>query len=149
MSKKTKQSGQSVGDALRSWFTVGVIILAAIISYLVFTYVMGNPAFFEGGNREGRVLGGNYLAIIYKGGFVVPLLMTVLLVLFTFTIERAITLTRATGKGSINVFVKNLQTQLDNNEIDQAIESCDKQKGSLANVMKAGLLRYKALQSDT
>ncbi len=149
MSKKTKQSGQSVGDALRSWFTVGVILVAAAISILVFIYVMGNPAFFEGGNREGRVLGGNYLAIIYKGGWVVPLLMTVLLVLFTFSIERAITLMRARGKGRINVFVKTLQTQLDNNEIDQAIEGCDRQKGSLANVMKAGLLRYKALQADT
>jgi len=149
MSKTKKQSGQAIGDALRSWFTVGVIIVAAVISYFVFTYVMGNPAFFEGGNREGRVLGGNYLAIIYKGGFVVPLLMTVLLVLFTFTVERAITLTRAKGKGRINVFVKDLQIQLDNNEIDAAIEGCDKQKGSLANVMKAGLLRYKSLQTDT
>jgi biopolymer transport protein ExbB len=149
MSKTTKQSGQSIGDALRSWFTVGVIIVAAVISYLVFTYVMGNPEFFEGGNREGRVLGGNYLAIIYKGGFVVPLLMTVLLVLFTFSIERAITLMRAQGKGSINVFVKTLQGQLNNNELDEAIKGCDKQKGSLANVMKAGLLRYKALQADT
>jgi biopolymer transport protein ExbB len=149
MSKTKKQSGQSIGNALRSWFTVGVILVAAAISILVFIYVMGNPAFFEGGNREGRVLGGNYLAIIYKGGWVVPLLMTVLLVLFTFSIERAITLVRAKGKGRINVFVKNLQTQLDNNEIDQAIEGCDKQKGSLANVMKAGLLRYKALQVDT
>ena len=149
MSKTTKQSGQSIGEALGSWFTVGVILLAAVISILVFVYVMGNPSFFEGGNREGRVLGGNYLAIIYKGGWVVPLLMTVLLVLFTFSIERGITLARAKGKGRINVFVKTLQTQLDNNELDEAIAGCDKQKGSLANVMKAGLLRYKALQKDT
>jgi biopolymer transport protein ExbB len=149
MSKTAKKSEQSIGEALGSWFTVGVILLAAAISILVFIYVMGNPAFFEGGNREGRVLGGNYLAIIYKGGWVVPLLMTVLLVLFTFSIERGITLARAKGKGRINVFVKTLQTQLNNNEIDEAIAACDKQKGSLANVMKAGLLRYKALQADT
>ncbi|MCX6249233.1 MAG: MotA/TolQ/ExbB proton channel family protein [Bacteroidetes bacterium] len=149
MSKTAKKSEQSIGDALGSWFTVGVILVAAAISILLFIYVMGNPAFFEGGNREGRVLGGNYLAIIYKGGWVVPLLMTVLLVLFTFSIERGITLARAKGKGRINVFVKTLQTQLNNNELDEAIAGCDKQKGSLANVMKAGLLRYKALQGDT
>jgi len=38
---------------------------------------------------------------------------------------------------------------LNNNEIDQAIVACDKQKGSIGNVMKAGLKKYKELQSDT
>jgi biopolymer transport protein ExbB len=32
--------------------------------------------------------------------------------------------------------------------IEDAIVACDKQKGSLANVMKAGLSRYRALESD-
>jgi len=79
---------------------------------------------------------------------IVPLLMTVLLVLITFSIERGITLARAGGKGRINVFVKNLQNYLANDKIEDAIVACDKQKGSLANVMKAGLLRYRALQKD-
>lgn len=116
---------------------------------MVFKYVMGAPINFEGGNPEGRPIPGNYLAMIYKGGYIVPLLMTVLLVLITFSIERGITLRRAKGKGRINVFVRNLQNYLANNKIDEAIAACDKQKGSLANVMKAGLLRYRSLQSDT
>jgi biopolymer transport protein ExbB len=33
-------------------------------------------------------------------------------------------------------------------KIEEAIEACDKQRGSLANVMKAGLLRYRDLQKD-
>ena len=158
MSKTTKQGGQSIGDALKSWFTVAVIILSAVIALIVFLKVMGNPINFEGGadliknkvpSDKWHPVPGNYLAMIYKGGYIVPLLMTVLLVLITFSIERGITLTRARGKGKLNVFVKKLQGFLAEDKIEDAISTCDKQKGSLANVMKAGLLRYRALQKDT
>jgi len=135
-------------DALRSVFTLGAMIIALIVSYLLFKFVMGNPINFEGNNPAGTPLPGNYLGIIYKGGMIVPLLMTVNLILIIFSVERLITLTRASGKGRINVFVKNLQTLLDNNKIEDAIVACDKQKGSLANVMKAGLVRYRSLQDD-
>jgi len=149
MSKTSNKGGQSLGNALRSTFTLGAMIISLIVSWLVFKYVMGSPLNFEGGNPEGTPLPGNYLAIIYKGGFIVPLLMTVNLILIIFSIERAITISRARGKGRINIFVKNLQNLLDNDKIEDAIVACDKQRGSLANVMKAGLMRYRALQHDT
>jgi biopolymer transport protein ExbB len=148
MSKTTKKGGQTLGDALLSAFTLVVMVIAFVISMLVYKYVMGNPVNFEGGNPAGTPLPGNYLAMIYKGGFIVPLLMTVVLVLFIFVIERAITIRRANGKGRINVFVKQLQEYLAEDKIEDAIVACDKQKGSLANVMKAGLMRYRALQKD-
>jgi biopolymer transport protein ExbB len=148
MSKTSNKGGQTLGNALRSTFTLGAMIVSLIVSWLVFKYVMGSPLNFEGGNPAGTPLPGNYLAIIYKGGFIVPLLMTVNLILIIFSIERAITITRAKGKGRINVFVKNLQTLLNEDKIEDAIVACDKQRGSLANVMKAGLLRYRALQHD-
>jgi biopolymer transport protein ExbB len=146
MSNKSSKGG--LMEALRSVFTLGAMIIALIVSYLLFKFVMGNPINFEGNNPAGTPLPGNYLGIIYKGGMIVPLLMTVNLILIIFSIERVITLTRASGKGRINVFVKNLQGLLDNNKIEDAIVACDKQKGSLANVMKAGLVRYLALQDD-
>ena len=146
MSNKSSQGG--LMEALRSVFTLGAMIIALIVSYLLFKFVMGNPINFEGNNPAGTPLPGNYLGIIYKGGMIVPLLMTVNLILIIFSVERLITLTRASGKGRINVFVKNLQTLLDNNKIEDAIVACDKQKGSLANVMKAGLVRYRSLQDD-
>jgi biopolymer transport protein ExbB len=86
--------------------------------------------------------------MVYKGGYIVPLLITLIIVLLTFTIERALTLRKAQGTGATNVFVTNLQNYLKNNQIEQAIASCDKQKGSIGNVMKAGLIKYKELQSD-
>ena len=137
-----------MGDALRSTFTIGAMLVALVVSILIYKYLMGNPVNFEGGNPDGHPLPGNYLAMIYKGGFIVPLLITVNLILIIFSIERAITLSRAKGKGRINVFVKNLQNDLANDKIEDAIAACDKQKGSLANVMKAGLMRYRALQND-
>jgi len=148
MSKKNKQGGQGLGDSLRSIFTSGAIIVAFIISLLIFKLVMGNPINFEGGNPAGAPLPGNYLGIVYKGGWVVPVLMTINLVLLIFSVERLITISKAKGRGRINVFVKKLQNFLDANQIDDAVDACDKQRGSLANVMRAGLLRYKALKDD-
>jgi len=74
--------------------------------------------------------------------------MTIVLVLIIFIIERTITLTRAKGKGRLNTFVSELQADLASDKIEEAMEACDRQKGSLANVMKAGLTRYRDLQKD-
>lgn len=148
MSNK-KSQGQSFKDAMMSAFAVTAILIAFIVSFIIYKYVMGSPANFEGGNPAGHPLPGNYLAMIYKGGMIVPLLMTCLLTVIIFTIERFIMLRRARGKGSVNVFVRNVQNALANDKIDEAIVICDKQKGSVANVMRAGLKKYKELKADT
>jgi len=144
----SKQGSSAFMDALKGVFAPLVIIIAYIACLLLFNNVMGNPVNFEGGNPAGHALEGNYLAIIYKGGFIVPFLFTCITVVVVFLIERLFTLSRAKGKGRINVFVRNLQQLLAADKIEEAIEKCDKQKGSLANVMKAGLLRYRDLQKD-
>ena len=149
MSKTQKQNdGQKLGDALRSLFATSTILISLIIAILIFKFVMGNPVNFEGGNPAGHPMPGNYLAMIYKGGFIVPILITNLLVLITFSIERFVTIRKARGKGRLNVFVKKMQGLLSAGQIDQALAECDKQRGSLANVMKAGLHRYKELEND-
>jgi biopolymer transport protein ExbB len=143
------KNGQSLKEALRSAFATGAILIALAIAFLIYYYVLGSPVNFEGGNPEGKPIAGNYLAMVYKGGMIVPLLITLIIVLLTFTFERFFTLRKAKGTGATNAFVSNLQTLLNNNQIDQAIAACDKQKGSIGNVMKAGLVKYKELQSDT
>ena len=142
------KQGSSFKDVLQNVFAVSAILIAFVVSYLLFTLVMGNPTNFEGGNPHGRALEGNILGIVFKGGFIVPILMTCVLVLIIFIFERAITLSRAKGKGRLNTFVHNLQIQLAEDKIEEAMDQCDTQKGSLANVMKAGLLRYRDLQKD-
>jgi biopolymer transport protein ExbB len=142
------KQGSSFKDALQNVFAVSAILIAFIVSYILFTQVMGNGVNFEGGNNKMAALEGNFLGIIYRGGFIVPVLMTCVLVLIIFIFERGITLSRARGKGRINAFVHNLQSLMAEDKIEEAMDACDQQKGSLANVMKAGLMRYRDLQKD-
>jgi len=142
------KQGSAIKDALQNVFAASAILIAFVVSYLLFVNVMGNPVNFEGGNPKGHAMEGNYLGIIYKGGYIVPILMTCVLVLIIFVFERTITLSRAKGKGRLNSFVRNLQQLLAEDKIEEAMEACDKQKGSLANVMRAGLARYRDLQKD-
>jgi biopolymer transport protein ExbB len=142
------KQGSSFKDVLQNAFATSAILIAFIIAWLLFVNIMGNPVNFEGGNPKGHPIEGNYLGIIYKGGFVVPILMTCVLVLIIFTFERMITLSRAKGKGRLNSFVRQLQILLAEDKVEEAIVACDKQRGSLANVMKAGLSRYRDLQKD-
>lgn len=140
--------GQSLKDALKSSFVLAVILLCALAGYIIWSQIMGSPVNFEGGNNAGHPIPGNYLAIVYKGGFIVPILIAINLILLTFIIERMISLSAASGKGNLNAFVRELQTKLNDNKIEEASNLCDKQRGSLANVMKAGLSRYRLLQAD-
>jgi biopolymer transport protein ExbB len=143
----SSQASKSSG-VMGVFFNVAAIVLAIIASWLIYKNVMGNPVNFEGHNPAGHPLPGNYLAIIYKGGAIVPILIACILVLLTFSIERAITLARAKGRGRLNVFVKNIQNSIAANQIEESQAACDKQKGSLANVVQAGLKRYRELQAD-
>lgn len=140
--------GQTLAEALKSTFVLVVMVLCLVVAWLIFTRIMGNPINFEGGNPEGHPLPGNYLAIVYKGGFIVPILIAINLILLSFVVERFIMLARAKGRGNLNAFVRNIRDLLKDDKIEEASKLCDKQRGSLANVLKAGLHRYRDLQAD-
>lgn len=86
---------------------------------------------------------------IYEGGIIVPLLIGMFLMVIVFSIERFLTISRALGKGSIADFIRRVQYHLANRNIDAALSECDKQRGSVANVMKAGLRKYKEMTTNT
>ena len=65
-----------------------------------------------------------------------------------FSIERFLTISKATGKGSISEFVRKVQYHLANKNVDAALSECDKQQGSVGNVMKAGLRKYKEMIAE-
>ncbi|MBI3234226.1 MAG: MotA/TolQ/ExbB proton channel family protein, partial [Bacteroidetes bacterium] len=54
----------------------------------------------------------------------------------------------AKGSGSVSNFVCSIKSKLDASQIDEAIAMCDKQKGSVANVMRAGLDKYKEMSTS-
>jgi biopolymer transport protein ExbB len=86
---------------------------------------------------------------MYEGGIIVPILIATFLTVVVFVIERFLTISKATGKGNIAEFIRKVQYHLANRNVDQAIAECDRQKGSVGNVMKAGLRKYKEMIGNT
>jgi biopolymer transport protein ExbB len=139
---------KALKEFFSSVFNALVIIICFVISLYIYMKVMGNPINFMENNPKGSPLPGNYLGIMYKGGPIVPLLLTVVLTLLTFVVERFISLSRANGRGSVVKFVREVQLLLKEDKIDEVRQRCDKQRGSLANVIKSGISRYRELQND-
>lgn len=126
-------------------FAVIVIPVLIVVSYIFYFTVLGDSSNFEGGNPENHPLPGNYFGIVYKGGLIVPLLMSFFLMVITFSTERFLTITKASGSGSLPEFVRVIKGKLSSNDINGAIEACDNQKGSVGNVTKAVMERYKVV----
>src|SRR5687768_4469177 len=147
-----QKSSSSLGDSLKSTFAATVIPLEIVIAFLIYFFILGDPANFQNGDPSGHPITDgwrSYLGLIYKGKVVVAILIALLLITITFGIERLITISSATGKGSIKKFVTKIRSLLATNNINQAIAECDKQRGSVANVVKAGLLKYNELAKTT
>jgi biopolymer transport protein ExbB len=140
--KTTQSSSSSLSDSLKSGFAASVILIELIIGFLIWKFVLGAPENFVGNDPNNHPLEGNYLGIFYKGGYLVPLAIGLLLMAFTFAIERQLTIGRAKGKGSVKSFVARIRSLVASGNINGALAECDKQKGSVANVVKAGLIRY-------
>jgi biopolymer transport protein ExbB len=128
--------------------TNGILILAAIvIGWVLYLFVLGNGANFEEGDNEKHPL--NIMGIMFKGGIIVPLLIAIILIVITFTIERFITLGKVSGKGNVQAFVQKIRGFIANGQVNEAIAECDKQKGSIANVVRNGLEEYARVEKDT
>lgn len=86
---------------------------------------------------------------IYQGGYLVILLIMIFIMLMVFTVERYISLYGvAKGKSSIQVFFKKLITLLQTDDYDGALAACDKQRGTTANVLRAGIDRYREVRGE-
>jgi biopolymer transport protein ExbB len=108
---------------------------------------MGNPANFEGNDPAGgHPL--NLLGTVYKGGFIVPILMTLLLTVIVLSIERWIALRSAAGNGNTTKFVAAIKADLAANNITAAMDRCKKQKGSVASVVYNTLVKYREMEAN-
>jgi biopolymer transport protein ExbB len=136
-------STQSVlATKLYSWMAAIVLPMALIIGYLVYTYILGDGANFEGGLNTNEPLSGNYLGVIYKGGPLVILLIAFQVTLLTYAMERFMALRESRGKIDNRTFALEVKSRLKQDDLSGIIELCDVQKGALANVVKAGLMAY-------
>ncbi|MEE1946747.1 MotA/TolQ/ExbB proton channel family protein [Pedobacter sp. KR3-3] len=147
-------------------FATLVIPICLIIGISLFIFVLGKPsnfnvppdvaknnsavslAFYNDDTHSFLPHPGNYGGMAYKGGFIVPILIGMLLMVFVFSIERLIVIGKATGKGSLDSFVKKIQSLLSAGNIQAAAAECDKQEGSVANVIKSGLKKYGEMETE-
>jgi len=94
-------------------------------------------------------LDGNLLGTIYKGGVIVPIIQTLLLTVLALSVERYFAIASAQGKGKLVKFVENIKSSLTKGDIKGAIAICDKQKGSVANVVTSALTKYEDVEADS
>jgi biopolymer transport protein ExbB len=139
---QTKKSGNLI-----SWLAP---ILCIVVGYIIWRFILGDSGGFTKPDMNGGFWpshkgpkGAWYR--MYEGGIIVPLLIGCLLMVVVFSIERFLTIRKATGNGNVSEFVRRVQYHLANKNVDAALAECDKQKGSVGNVMKAGLRKYKEM----
>jgi biopolymer transport protein ExbB len=147
---KAKSAQAKQDNNMISWLAPVVCIIAG---YAIWRFMMGSADGFNepdlnGGFWPGHKGPKDAFHRIYEGGIIVPLLIGMFLMVVVFSIERYMTIRRALGNGSIAEFIRKIQFQLANKNVDAALAECDKQSGSVSNVMKAGLRRYKEMISE-
>ena len=122
------------------------IVICLLVGVLVWKFIMGSPSNFEGGTTEGHPLG--FLGTVYKGGVIVAVLLGLLMMALVFSIERFLVISKAAGKGNVEAFIAKVQAQIKGGNINEAMAECDKQQGIVANVVKAGLLKYEEVKRE-
>ena len=129
----------------QSVFITVVIAVAIIVSAIIFFGVFGNANNFKTPEKNTPA---NIMGAIYLGGPIVVALMALSIMVITFTIERQLSLSKAKGRGPIEPFLKKVQSSLLEGNIDDAIAECDKQRGSIANILRQGLDKYQSLAGN-
>jgi biopolymer transport protein ExbB len=84
---------------------------------------------------------------IKAGGYLIALLIGLQIFLLVIIVERLWTLRGAKGREPLATFAKKLQTAIQNNDVEGALDLCRRQRGSLANVVHAGLDGYLATEN--
>ena len=138
-----KQGFQGVRNAI--W----IIVLCFIAGVCFYQFVLGNPSNFQGGDNANAPLPGNLLGTIYKGGIVVPVIITLLFTAIALSVERSLALGNANGKGKLAKFVADVKAALATGDIDKAQQLCDKQQGVVGNVVTASLKAYKEMETTS
>jgi biopolymer transport protein ExbB len=111
-----------------SVFNTIVLVVAFVVAYVIFEFML--PKFIK------------------DGGYLVVSLIALIIMLIAFIVERSMSLRKAEGSGSIPLFLKNVQQSVNSGDIESALTLCDKQRGSMANVIRSGLERYKMLVAE-
>ena len=119
----------------QSLFITIITVVSLAIGTAIYVYLGGMPR-------------GTVAHSVHEGGPLVVLLFMIALMLFAFVIERFLSLAKAKGTSSVQVFFKDFIRKVQSGDFDGALAACDKQRGSTANVLRAGLDEYCKVQDD-
>ncbi|MBE9584577.1 MotA/TolQ/ExbB proton channel family protein [Mucilaginibacter sp. JRF] len=136
-----KESSSSSGI-----FATLAIPLCIVVAILIFVFILGHPSHYKGGDAANEPV--DIFGTVHKGGPIVPVIISFLLMVIVFSIERFIVIGKASGTGNVDAFVRKVQSFLNAGNIEAASAECDKQKGSVANVIKSGLKKYREIEAD-
>ena len=124
-----------------------ILIICCVAAYSFYFGVLGNPSNFAGGDTAGHPL--NMMGIVYKGGIVVGVILTLLLSVICLGVERYFALRSAFGTMSLGKFTKQIKELIKSGKFDEAVALCNKMKGSVANVVLASISAYKDVEGNT
>ena len=125
--------------------SIVAIVVSVCIGIAIYSFVLGAAGNFD---AEGHPKPGNLLGMMHQGGFIVPILMSIFIIVATFSIERMITLGKAKGNGPTVDYLRNIKSLIKEKNFDAAIDACNKQQGSLANVVRSGVEKLQNVQDD-
>ena len=123
-----------------------IILVCFVLAELFFKYILGAPEHFVNGDPTQPVKDGNLMGTVYKGGIVVPVIITLLFSVIALSIERFFALRTAFGKSSLGKFVINVKQAITAGDMAKAQQLCDKQQGSVANVVGASIAAYNEME---
>lgn len=126
---------------------IWIIVICAVISHIVFYAWFGHSSHFVGGDNTGHPLPGDMWGTVFKGGWVVPIIFTLLTSVFCLGVERWLALRSAFGTMSLGKFTIQVKELIKASKFDEAEKLCDKMKGSVANVVMASIRAYKDVES--
>lgn len=83
-----------------------------------------------------------------EAGPLVAMLILLAILQIAFIVERLWSLRKAQGKGPLTNFLSDVSKKLHAGDVEGALAACKAQRGSAANVIRAGLEKYKQLRAE-
>lgn len=135
---------------------LAVIACCAVVAVCVYLFLFGEASHFSNADATFSVFSdtdwepvvGDLMGTVYKGGFIVPIIWTLLFTVLALSIERFFAIKTAYGKSSLAKFVANIKAALVANDLQKAKQLCDAQRGSVANVVGATLATYAEMEGN-
>jgi biopolymer transport protein ExbB len=130
---------------MKNLTNIVIILACTVVAFAVYYLILGADGNFVNGDRHNPA---NMLGTIYTGGFLVGALISCILLAVTYTAERLFSIGKAGGAAQMLSFGKNVVELVRKGSYDAALKACDEQRGSLANVLRAAVDRYRVVEKD-